>query len=91
MVVFMTEGMILHHRNKIEERHMHKDILTVLENHEQLAVVEIADMMGAHPVTVDRHCYQLHQDGYIRVFNSGIYQLSDAGEAYLTQDHSESR
>lgn len=70
---------------------MQKDILSVLDDHEQLSVVEIADMMGAHPVTVDRHCYQLHQDGYIRVFNSGIYQLSEAGEAYLTQHRSESR
>lgn len=64
---------------------MNSEILTVLDDHGQLSVVEIADVMGAHPVTVDRHCYHLHQNGYIRVFSGGIYSLSDDGEQYLTQ------
>jgi predicted ArsR family transcriptional regulator len=75
----------------MEEQHMHNDILAVLDDHEQLSVVEIADVMGAHPVAVDRHCYQLQQDGYIHVFSSGIYQLADDGEAHLTQHRSEAR
>lgn len=58
---------------------MEEDILTILDDYKQLSVVEIADMMDAHPVAVDRHCYQLHQDGYLRVFNSGLYQLTADG------------
>lgn len=73
------------------EIQMNEDILAVLDDYEQLSVVEIADVIGAHPVMIDRHCYRLQQDGYIRVYSSGIYQLADDGEAYLTQHRSELR
>jgi predicted ArsR family transcriptional regulator len=68
---------------------MNEDILAVLDDHEQLSVVEIADAMGAHPVTVDRHCYRLQQDGYLRVYSSGIYQLAADGANQLAQGRSE--
>jgi Mn-dependent DtxR family transcriptional regulator len=63
---------------------MDKQILAVLDQHEPLSVVEIADIMGAHPVAVDRHCYQLHQNGYVRVISGGIYSLTEDGEQSLT-------
>lgn len=63
---------------------MDKQILAVLDQHEQLSVVEIADIMGAHPIAIDRHCYQLHQNGYVRVFGGGIYSLTEDGEQSLT-------
>lgn len=73
---------------KVQE--VRKDILTVLDDHEQLSVLAIAEIMGVHPVTIDRHCYQLYQDGYIRVFNGGIYRLTDEGADYLIQYRSAS-
>lgn len=48
-------------------------------------------MMRARLVAVDRHCYQLYQSGYLRRFNSGIYQLTDDGETHLIQHRSEFR
>lgn len=68
---------------------MDTEILAVLDEHEQLSVVEIADVMGAHPVVVDRRCYQLQQTGYVRIFSGGFYSLSDDGEDYLSQRQSE--
>lgn len=70
---------------------MEREILTVLDDQEKLSVVEIADVMGAHPVAVDRHCYQLHQDGYVHVSGSGIYALTDYGKQYLIQQRSTQR
>lgn len=68
---------------------MDRDILAVLDEHEQLSVVELADVMGAHPVAVDRQCYQLQQNGYVRIGGGGQYSLTDDGEQYLTQPRSE--
>lgn len=67
---------------------MEREILSVLEDHDQLSVVEIADIMGAHPVTVDRHCYKLHQAGYVHASSGGIYTLTDDGAASLAQQRS---
>lgn len=64
---------------------MEREILAVLDNHEQLSTVEIADILGAHPVTIERHCYQLHQSGYLQVVGGGSYSLSTAGADFLVQ------
>lgn len=68
---------------------MNTEILSVLDKHERLTVLEIADIIGAHPISVDRYCYQLYQRGYIRVYNAGIYSITEDGEHYLIQPPSE--
>ena len=68
---------------------MDTDILAVLDEHGQLSVVEIADIMGAHPTTVARHCYRLHQDGHLHVTSGGIYSLTEDGEHDLLQPQNE--
>lgn len=64
---------------------MNREILSVLDEHEPLSVEEIADVIDAHPIQVDRHCYQLFQGGYIRIFRGGVYSLTEEGEHYLVQ------
>lgn len=59
---------------------MDREILTVLDTYERLSLVEIADVIDAHPLTVDRHCYQLLQKGYIKMLGSGIYVLTEKGK-----------
>lgn len=64
---------------------MNQEILSVLDEHEPLSVEEIADVIDAHPIQVDRHCYQLFQRGYIRIFSGGVYSLTEEGEYHLIQ------
>lgn len=64
---------------------MNRKILSVLDEHEPLSVEEIADVIDAHPIKVDRHCYRLFQRGYVRVFSGGVYSLTEEGEYYLVQ------
>jgi len=59
-------------------------ILELLAAHDQLPVTTIAEELDRHPVTVDRQCYDLQTDGYIRIAASGgAYALTDAGRARL--------
>lgn len=60
-------------------------ILELLAEHDQLPVTTIAEELGRHPVTVDRQCYDLQNDGYIRIAASGgAYALTEAGRARVT-------
>jgi predicted ArsR family transcriptional regulator len=55
-------------------------ILELLAAHDQLPLGTIADELDRHPVTVDRQCYDLQTDGYVRIAGSGsAYVLTDAG------------
>ena len=59
-------------------------ILLLLAERGQLPVASIAEELGRHPVTVDRQCYDLQRDGYIRIAASGgAYALTDAGRDRL--------
>lgn len=70
-------------RDKDGGRDREREILRVLDEHGQLSVIELADVMGAHPVAVDRHCYRLHDAGDIRLFSGGLYTLTAHGEQSL--------
>jgi predicted ArsR family transcriptional regulator len=55
-------------------------ILELLAAHDQLPLGTIADELDRHPVAVDRQCYDLQTDGYVRIAASGsAYVLTDAG------------
>jgi DNA-binding IclR family transcriptional regulator len=55
-------------------------ILELLAEHDQLPLKVIADELDSHPVTVDRQCYELLTDGYIRIAGSGnAYVLTETG------------
>lgn len=60
-----------------------REILSVLDEHDQLSVIELADVMGSHPVAIDRRCYQLHDADYIRLASSRLYTLTERGEQYF--------
>lgn len=64
---------------------MNSEILSVLDEYEQLSVEEIADVIDAHPIQVDRQCYQLLQSGYIRILSGGVYSLTEDGEHHLLE------
>ncbi len=59
-------------------------ILELLAEHDQLPVTTIAEELDRHPVTVDRQCYDLQNDGYIRIAGGGgAYALTEDGRARL--------
>lgn len=65
-------------------------ILELLAEHDQLPVKSIADELDRHLVTVDRQCYDLQTDGYIRIAGSGAaYTLTEAGRERLASDAEE--
>lgn len=62
-------------------------ILELLGEHDQLPVTTLADELDRHPVTVDRQCYDLQNDGYIRIAASGgAYALTEAGRERLAEE-----
>jgi DNA-binding IclR family transcriptional regulator len=62
------------------DRTLELAILEVLAENDRRSVVSIAETLDRHPVTVDRQCYDLQVDGYIRIASSGgTYTLTDAG------------
>lgn len=52
MIEFLGESMGTHQTDKTKVQDVGKAILTVLDDHEQLSVIAIADIIGVHPVTV---------------------------------------
>lgn len=63
-----------------------RTILRLLDEQGQLPVTAIAEELDRHPVTVDRQCYDLQQDGHIRMATSGgAYALTEEGRNRLSE------
>lgn len=60
-----------------------RTLLAVLRDREAAAVTTLAETLDAHPITIDRRCYELQRDGYIRQTSKGIYAITGAGEDRL--------
>lgn len=60
-------------------------ILRLLGENGQTPVSELATQLEMHPVTVDRQCYELQQDGYILMAaGGGVYKLTERGRERLS-------
>lgn len=62
------------------------EILKTISKSDGLHVVELAAKIDRHPVTVDRACGRLHDDGYLYSYERGRYRLTDCGQQQLTTD-----
>lgn len=62
---------------------MERDILHVLDADGPLHVMEIAEQIEGHPITVDQACARLHNDGYISPIGGGRYRVTADGLDYL--------
>jgi Mn-dependent DtxR family transcriptional regulator len=67
-----------------------RTILETLANHGPLHVVGIAREVGDHPISVDRTCTRLYNDGHIYPCGRGQYRLTDNGRQRLTDSHDRS-
>ena len=63
-----------------------RTILEALDSNEPLRVLEIADRVKIHPITVDRTCIHLHQEGQIHPMGHNLYQLTDRGRRRLDRE-----
>lgn len=61
-----------------------EEVLEVLNAKGPTAVTVIASTLDAHPITADRHCYELQRDGYISQTSGGVYRITDEGREYLS-------
>jgi DNA-binding IclR family transcriptional regulator len=58
-------------------------VLETLHRQPRMHVVELSDAIGADPTTVDRVCFQLQRDGYVRARGGGDYSITARGERRL--------
>lgn len=60
-------------------------LLTVLAEHGPLEVTTLAATLETHPLTVDQACAELHAAGYVQQVAGGVYDITETGDASLTQ------
>ncbi len=58
-------------------------ILRALSEQTALHVMDLAEQIEEHPLTVDQACAQLHEEGYITTSSHGIYDVTTYGERRL--------
>ena len=63
-----------------------RTILEALDSSEPLRILELADRVEIHPITVDRTCIHLHQEGQIYPIGHNLYQLTDCGRQRLDRE-----
>lgn len=59
------------------------DVLETLADRSPLHVMEIANAVDGHPITVDQTCAHLNSDECIRPFGRGLYEITEEGEQRL--------
>ncbi|WP_306057147.1 hypothetical protein [Natronococcus wangiae] len=65
------------------ERCSDRALLAVLAEREPVEMASLATALEAHPVTIDQRCYELQSDGHVCQVSGGVYEITDAGRAYL--------
>jgi predicted ArsR family transcriptional regulator len=61
-----------------------REILALLAEHGATPAVELAERLDRHPVTVDRHCYDLESGGHITMTaTGGVYRLTPQGRRHF--------
>jgi predicted transcriptional regulator len=59
------------------------NVLETLADQSACHVMEVANAIDGHPITVDQTCAQLHDDGCIRPLGRGLYEITERGEQRL--------
>jgi Mn-dependent DtxR family transcriptional regulator len=55
----------------------------VLDERADASVIPLAKALDAHPITTDQRCYELQREGYVRQTSTGVYAITEFGEAHL--------
>ncbi len=63
------------------------DVLETLVDRSPCHVMEIANAVDGHPITVDQTCAHLHNDECIRPLGRGLYEITGEGEQRLETQH----
>lgn len=67
----------------MSEKQTDYKILKTLTDHGTLRVVEIANEIDVHPITVDRACARLHDEEQIDPCGRGQYRITDYGRSLV--------
>lgn len=67
----------------MSKKQLESAILRALSDRTALHVMDLAEQIEEHPLTVDKACAQLHEDGYITTSSHGIYDVTTYGERRL--------
>ena len=59
------------------------DVLETLANRSPCHVMDIANTLESHPITIDRTCARLHEKEYISSLGRGLYEITEEGKHQL--------
>ena len=62
-------------------------VLEMLADRSPHHVIEIANAVNGHPITVDQTCTRLHNEGCIFPFGRGLYEITEEGLQRLETQH----
>jgi DNA-binding MarR family transcriptional regulator len=72
----------MNHTTQPETVHAFR-ILSILDEIGPCHVVKLAAILNEHPISIDRSCTRLQQDGQLRRQHGSIYEITDAGRSVL--------
>lgn len=55
------------------------EVLKIFVERSPLHVMDIANTVEYHPITVDQTCTRLHNEGYIYPLGRGLYKVTEEG------------
>lgn len=55
------------------------DVIQALADGSPLHVMDIADAVDGHPITIDQTCARLYDEGFIFPLGRGRYEITDKG------------
>lgn len=59
------------------------EVLDLLSDQSPRHVMDIADSVQIHPITIDRTCSRLHDEGCINPLGQGLYEITEEGKDRL--------
>ncbi|WP_312909181.1 transcriptional regulator [Natronosalvus caseinilyticus] len=67
----------------MHQEHLERPILRALEEGPSMHVIDLADRLEAHPVTVDLACSHLYEEGCLAPSTQGVYAVTERGRRRL--------
>ncbi|UTF53296.1 transcriptional regulator [Natronosalvus rutilus] len=67
----------------MHQAHLERPILRALEEGSSMHVIDLAERLEAHPVTVDLACDRLYEEGCLAPSRQGTYAVTDRGRRRL--------
>lgn len=68
-------------------KQVEQEVLESFSDRSPQGVIDIAETVDRHPITVDQTCARLHDQGYIYHLGQGLYRITDRGTQQVQNEH----